>query len=151
MRVGDEGTTEKATSVEECRLIDLPQIPDPRGNLTFIEGRATIPFRIERAYWIYDVPGGRSRTGHAHRTLDEFVVALSGSLTVTLDDGMRTRRVVLRRSYVGLHVPPMIWRRFEDFSTNGVCLVLASQIYDEGDYVRDRERFLRLKRGGDGQ
>jgi hypothetical protein len=151
MRVGCEGTRRGATSVDDCRLIDLPQIPDPRGNLTFIEGRSTIPFPIERAYWIYDVPGGRSRTGHAYYTLDEFVVALSGSLTVTLEDGVRTRRVVLRRSYVGLHVPPMIWRRFEDFSTNGVCLVLASTGYDEGDYVRDQETFLELKRGGEGR
>lgn len=128
------------------RLIDLPKIPDPRGNLSFIEGENHIPFRVRRAYWIYDVPGGERRGGHAYRTLHEFFVALSGSFDVVVDDGSGPEHVVLNRSYVGLHVPPMTWRHLENFSTNAVCLILASEHYDEADYLRDRDEFLALTR-----
>jgi WxcM-like, C-terminal len=129
------------------RLIDLPKIPDPRGNLSFIEGDNHIPFTVRRTYWIYDVPGGERRGGHAYRTLHEFFVALSGSFDVVLDNGRGARQtVVLNRSYVGLHVPPMTWRHLENFSTNAVCLILASEHYDEADYLRDRDEFLALTR-----
>jgi hypothetical protein len=127
-----------------CRIIELPRILDPRGNLTFIEGHRHIPFGIERSYWLYDVPGGQVRGGHAYRRLEEFMVALSGSFDVVLDDGAARQRVVLNRSYRGLYVPAMVWRHIENFSTNAVCLILASMHFDEGDYVRDYEEFARL-------
>ena len=130
-----------------ARTIDLPVIPDPRGNLTFVESERHIPFRIRRAYWVYDVPGGRHRGGHAYYELEEFIVALSGSFDVLLDDGHDERRVILNRSYFGLYVPSLIWRRLENFSTNAVCLVLASTEYREDDYIRDFGDFVRLVRG----
>jgi WxcM-like, C-terminal len=130
-------------SVEECRLLEFPKVHDPRGNLTFVEGGEHVPFDIRRAYWIYGVPGGEKRGGHAYRELDEVLIALSGSFDVHLDDGSRRRSHVLNRGYVGLYVPSMIWRELEDFSTNAVCLILASEPYDEADYVRDKVEFLR--------
>jgi dTDP-4-dehydrorhamnose 3,5-epimerase-like enzyme len=131
-----------------CRLIDLPKIPDARGNLTFIEGGEHVPFAIRRVYWIYDVPGGERRGGHAYRTLEEFFVALSGSFDVVVDDGRGdVRHVVLNRSYFGLYVPPMTWRHLESFSTNAVCLILASQPYDEADYLRDHAEFTSARAG----
>ncbi|MEK6372951.1 MAG: FdtA/QdtA family cupin domain-containing protein [Acidobacteriota bacterium] len=131
--------------VADCRIVDLPRILDPRGNLTFIEGERHVPFRIRRAYWIYDVPGGEVRGGHAYRTLDELLVSLSGSFDVVLDDGRERRVVPLNRSYCGLLVPRMIWRHVENFSTNSVCLILASAPYDEDDYIRDYDLFRRLR------
>jgi hypothetical protein len=129
------------------QLVDLPKVPDPRGNLSFIEGAVHIPFEVRRTYWIYDVPGGEQRGGHAYRTLHEFFVALSGSFDVVVDDGRSgPEHIVLNRSYVGLHVPPMTWRHLENFSTNAVCLILASEHYDEADYLRDRDEFLALTR-----
>lgn len=128
-------------SIGDCALLDLPKIPDPRGNLTVIESGEHVPFLVRRAYWVYDVPGGAVRTGHAYRELQEFVVALSGSFDVVLDDGADRRVVSLNRSYVGLHVPQMIWRAFENFSTNAVALVLASRPYSEDDYIRDYDSF----------
>ena len=128
--------------LDRCRLIDLPRIPDPRGSLTFIEGGRHIPFRIQRTYWIYDVPGGELRGGHAYRRLEEFVIALSGSFEVELDDGVSRRTVVLNRSYYGLYVAPLIWRQLKSFSTNSVCLIAASDVYDESDYLRDYPEFL---------
>jgi mannose-6-phosphate isomerase-like protein (cupin superfamily) len=124
-------------------LVGLPRVEDVRGNLSFVEGMRHIPFAIRRAYWVYDVPGGEVRSGHAHRTLDEFLIALSGSFDVKLDDGERERVVSLNRSYFGLLVPRMTWRRLENFSTNAVCLVLASAAFDEADYIREYEQFLR--------
>lgn len=132
-------------SVADCRIVDLPRILDPRGNLTFIEGERHVPFSVQRAYWIYDVPGGEVRGGHAYRTLDELLVSLSGSFDVVLDDGRERRVVPLNRSYVGLLVPRMIWRHVENFSTNSVCLILASAPYDEDDYIRDYDLFRRLR------
>ncbi len=124
------------------RKIELPTVTDPRGKLTFVEGDRHVPFPIRRAYWIYDVPGGEVRGGHAYRALEEVMIAISGSFDVRLDDGVRSEVVSLNRSYYGLHVPPMTWRQLENFSTNGVCLILASLPYSEGDYIRDRDAFL---------
>jgi hypothetical protein len=129
------------------RLEELPRFLDPRGNLTFVEGGNHIPFAIERAYWIYDVPGGERRGGHAYRELEEFIVALSGSFEVRLDDGAGEQRFTLNRSYIGLYVPNLLWRELTDFSTNAVCLILASRPYDEADYIRDRAEFDRLAGG----
>ena len=133
-------------SVEECSAVEFPKIADPRGNLTFVEGGRHIPFAIRRAYWIYGVPGGERRGGHAYQRLHEVIIALSGSFEVHLDDGTRRRTHVLSRGYVGLYVPNMIWRELENFSTNAVCLILASEPYSEGDYLRDYAEFLQLQR-----
>lgn len=124
----------------------LPRIGDERGNLTFIEGLRHVPFRIARVYWVYDVPGGEARGGRAHRELSEFVVALSGSFDVALDDGRTARTVTLNRSYAGLLIPPVTWRRLDNFSTNAVCLVLASAPYSEADYMRDYDAFAAAAR-----
>lgn len=125
-------------------MIELPRFLDPRGNLTFIEGGVHIPFPIRRAYWIYDVPGGERRGGHAYHELQEFIVALSGSFDVIIDDGASPRTFGLNRSYLGLYVPRRLWRTLENFSTNAVCLILASRHYDEADYIRDRGEFETL-------
>jgi WxcM-like, C-terminal len=136
-----------ARTVEHCRLLDFPKIHDPRGNLTFVEGGSHVPFGIRRAYWIYGVPGGEKRGGHAYHELHEVVIALSGSFEVHVDDGVRRRSHTLNRGYVGLYVPNMIWRELDQFSTNAVCLILASAPYDAGDYVRDRLEYLTAQRG----
>lgn len=142
-------TTEQpaGVSVGDCRRIDLPKILDARGNLTFVEGMKHIPFEIRRVYWIYDVPGGETRGGHAYRRLDEFLISLSGSFDVVLDDGAEKRTVQLNRSYYGLYIPRMIWRHLENFSTNAVCLILASTVYDENDYVRHYDQYQQLRKG----
>jgi dTDP-4-dehydrorhamnose 3,5-epimerase-like enzyme len=126
-------------------LIDLPKIDDARGNLTFVESGSHVPFEIERAFWIYDVPGGSVRGGHAYRTCQEFIVALSGSFDVTVDDGSHQIRYTLNRSYHALFVPNLIWREMINFSTNAVALVLASCPFTPEDYVRDYRDFLRLR------
>jgi hypothetical protein len=128
-----------------CRIIELPRILDPRGSLTFIEGSTEIPFSIRRVFWIYDVPGGERRGGHAYATLSEFIVALSGSFDVLVDDGVDKRTFSLNRSYLGLYVPPMTWRTMANFSTNAVAAVLASAEYDEDDYIRDHDEFVTLR------
>jgi WxcM-like, C-terminal len=139
----------RAAQPAAIRLLTFRQVPDPRGNLTPVEGERDIPFAIRRVYWIYDVPGGAARGGHAYRAGEEVFVALSGSFDLTLDDGRGSSvRQTLNRSYYGLYVPPLTWRTPENFSTNGVCLVLASTPYDESDYLRDYEEFRRLRRGG---
>jgi len=125
-------------------LIKLPKIEDPRGNLSFIEELNQIPFKITRVYWIYDVPGGQSRGGHAFKEQQELIVALSGSFDVILDDNLGKREYSLNRSYYGLYVPNLIWRSMENFSTNSLCLILASTHYDEKDYIRDYHEFLRF-------
>lgn len=129
-------------SINECRIIQLPKIPDDRGNLSFIEAGRPIPFVIKRVYWIYDVPGGATRGGHAYKELQEFFVALSGSFDVILNDGHERKTVSLNRSYFGLYIPNMIWRDVENFSTNAVCMILASQPYSADDYIRDYQAFL---------
>jgi hypothetical protein len=123
--------------VDQCRLLEFPKFHDPRGNLTFLEGCDQVPFEIRRAYWIYGVPGGGKRGGHAYRELHEVLIALSGSFEVQLDDGRRHRTYLLNRGYTGLYVPNLIWRELESFSTNAVCLILASEPYSEADYIRD--------------
>lgn len=132
--------------LSDCRILDLPKIHDPRGNLTFIEGGRHVPFDIQRVYYLYDVPGGSDRGAHAHRSLHQFVVAMSGSFDVVLDDGDRKRRFHLNRSYFGLYICPMMWRYLDNFSSGAVCMVLASRHFDANDYVRDYEEFTRLTR-----
>ena len=132
---------------ENCRIIELPRINDPRGNLTFLEGNNHTPFPIRRTYWIYDVPGGEIRGGHSYRKLQEVIIAVSGSFDVVVDNGKQKQVFSLNRSYYGLYVPNMVWRDLENFSTNSLCLILASDMYDETDYIRNREEFAALKRG----
>ena len=127
--------------LSECRILDLPRIQDPRGNLTFIEGGTHVPFDIQRVYYLYDVPGGAERGGHAHKALRQLLVAMSGSFDVVLDDGREERRFHLNRSYIGLYICPMIWRELDNFSSGSVCMVLASNLYDESDYYRDYEEY----------
>lgn len=128
--------------IEQCRLIELPKISDPRGNLTFVEAGRHAPFDIRRVYYLYDVPGGASRAAHGHKALHQLMIAMSGSFDVTLDDGRDKRKVHLNRSYYGLYIPPMIWRDLDNFSSGSVCMVLASEHFDEADYFRDYARFL---------
>ncbi|MBK8804703.1 MAG: WxcM-like domain-containing protein [Fibrobacteres bacterium] len=123
------------------RLIDLPIVHDPRGNLSFVESNEHIPFPIERVYYLYDVPGGAVRGGHAHRELHQLIIALSGSFDVILDDGDVREKFFLNRSWNGLYVPPMTWRELENFSSGAVCLVLASRHFSESDYIRDISQF----------
>lgn len=129
-------------------IIDLPKFLDARGNLSFVEQENHIPFVIRRTYWLYDVPGGECRGGHAYRENQEFIVALSGSFDVVLDDGKEKRVFTLNRSYYGLYVPKGLWREMENFSTNALALVLSSTDYDANDYIRDYDEFLNLKRNG---
>ena len=132
----------KFMSLKNCVLINLPKIHDPRGNLTFIEGGNHIPFDIQRVYYLYDVPGGSERGGHAHKALHQFIIAMSGSFDVVLDDGCDKQRFHLNRSYYGLYVCPMMWRELDNFSSGSVCMVLASNEYSEDDYYRDYDQYL---------
>lgn len=131
-------------SIDNCRIINLPKISDPRGNLSFIEGGQHIPFDIQRVYYLYDVPGGSDRGSHAHKNLHQFIVAMSGSFDVVLNDGKEKKRFHLNRSYSGLYVCPMMWRDLDNFSSGAVCMVLASEHYDETDYIREYSQFLSL-------
>ena len=126
-----------------CKIVNLPKISDPRGNLTFVEGGSHIPFDIQRVYYLYDVPGGAERGGHAHKGLRQLIIAMSGSFDVVLDDGKEKKRFHLNRSYSGLYVCPMIWRELDNFSSGSVCMVLASNKYDEEDYYREYADFMR--------
>ena len=135
-------------SIEDCRLIELPKISDPRGNLTFIEGGRHVPFPIARVYYLYDVPGGASRGGHAHRQLQQLIIAMSGSFDVVVDDGTTQKTFTLNRSHVGLYLPTMVWRELVNFSSGAVCTVLASHRYDEADYFRSYDSFLAAARSG---
>ena len=130
--------------IEEARIIDLPKFLDSRGNLSFAEEYGQVPFRIERTYWIYDVPGGEKRGGHAYRENREFIIALSGSFDVVLDDGRERRTFSLNRSYYGLYVPEGLWREMENFSTNSLALVIASTPYTTEDYIYDYGQFKSL-------
>lgn len=131
-------------AMDRVKLINLPKILDDRGNLTFIEGGNHIPFEMMRTYWIYDVPGGKKRGGHAYKELNEVIIALSGSFDVVLNDGIERKIFSLNRSYYGLYVPNMIWRQLENFSTNALALILASDKYFEEDYIRNFEQFKSL-------
>jgi hypothetical protein len=128
--------------IEDCRIIDLSTISDPRGNLTFIEGGRHIPFDIRRVYYLYDIPGGAARGGHAHKALHQLIIAMSGSFDIHLDDGRGKKTVHMNRSYHGLYVCPMIWREIDNFSSGAVCMALASELYDEADYYRDYDLFI---------
>lgn len=129
-------------SIENCKIIDLPKINDPRGNLTFIEGGHHLPFEIKRVFYLYDVPGGAVRAGHALKTCHQFIIAASGSFDVLIKDGFQKKRHHLSRSYYGLYIPPLVWREIDNFSSGSVCVVLASEFYDEEDYYRDYKEFL---------
>jgi hypothetical protein len=124
-----------------CEIITLPKVKDKRGNLSFIEGGNHIPFQIKRVYWIYDVPGGEHRGGHAFKEQSEFIVALSGSFELEIDNGNEIKTYIMNRSYYGLFVPKGLWRRMKNFSTNSLALVLASTSYDSNDYIRDYKKF----------
>lgn len=126
-----------------CKIIDLPKISDVRGNLTFIESMHHIPFKIERVYYLYDVPGDEERGGHAHKNLEQLIIAISGSFDITVDDGIESNTYSLRRPYYGLYIPSFIWRTMENFSTSSAALVLASKPYDESDYYRNYEDFIK--------
>lgn len=129
--------------IEECKLIELPKILDPRGNLTFIEGNRHIPFEIRRVFYLYDVPTGADRGAHAHKKLHQFLICLSGSFDVSLDDGVQKKVVHLNRPWKGLHIPPMIWAAEINFDPGSICLVFASDMYDESDYFRDYGVYLK--------
>jgi hypothetical protein len=132
--------------LDHCRIIELPRINDPRGNLTFIEGQRHVPFAIQRVYYLYDVPGGATRAGHGHKTLEQLMIAMSGSFDIELDDGHSKRKYHLNRSYFGLYIPSMIWRDINNFSSGSVCMVLASDYFKESDYYRDYDEFVSAAR-----
>jgi len=134
-------------SLKDCRIIELPKIQDHRGNLTFIEADRHVPFEIKRVYYLYDVPGGGSRAAHGHKALHQLMIAMSGSFDVTLDDGIEKKVFHLNRSYYGLYIPPMMWRDLDNFSSGAVCMVLASDYFDENDYFRNHDDFLQASRG----
>jgi hypothetical protein len=146
--VGPDGarSQERRTMDPRVRIIDFPIVHEPRGNLSFIEGGVHVPFDIKRVYYLYDVPGGAMRGGHAHKQLQQVIIALSGSFDVVLDDGQSRQKVSLNRGYHGLYMANMIWRELENFSSGAVCMVLASEHYLESDYIRDHDEFLRAVR-----
>lgn len=130
------------TILGKCKLIPLPKVVERRGNLTFVEGQRHLPFEIKRVFYLYDVPAGESRAGHAHRQLEEVLIAVSGSFDVTVNDGRETQRVHMNRPYYGIYVPHGIWRGIDNFSSGSVCLVLASRPYEQNDYYRDYDEFF---------
>lgn len=135
-------------TVEDVKMVELPKFADPRGNLSFVEQLNHIPFEIKRTYWIYDVPGGENRGGHAFKQNEEFIVALSGAFDVIVDDGQNKKTFTLNRSYYGLYVPAGLWREMENFSTNSLALEFGSIHYDEQDYIRDYQDYLKMKKDG---
>lgn len=137
------------TTVDDVRIIELPKFADPRGNLSFVEQLNHIPFEIMRTYWIYDVPGGEARGGHAFRKNEEFIVALSGAFDVIVDDGATNKMFTLNRSYYGLYVPAGLWREMKNFSTNSLALEFGSIHFDVNDYILDYDEFFKLKRHGE--
>lgn len=141
----------KTSKVFDCTMIELDKHHHETGNITVVENGQTVPFEVKRTYYLYDVPGGESRGGHAHKALSQLIVAVSGSFTVTLDDGNVKRTFVLNRPYQGLYVVPGIWRTLDDFSSGSVCLVLASEKYSAEDYIRNYDEFIEYKRERDGQ
>ena len=136
-------------TIDDCRIIELPKFLDARGNLSFAEQNNHIPFEIKRTYWIYDVPGGEDRGGHAFKQNQEVVIAISGSFDVVVDDGDKKKTFTLNRSYYGLYVPAGLWRTMENFSTNSLALEFGSEHYDESDYIREYDEFITLKKNGE--
>lgn len=135
----------KSSLVNDCNIIELPRIFNRSGNITPIENEITIPFKIKRVYYLYDIPGGEARGGHAHYELEQFIISVSGSFDVTIDDGQNKKTIPLNRPYLALHIKPGIWRELSNFSSGAVSLVLASQFYIESDYIRDYQAFLQFK------
>jgi len=142
-----EGEKMTAKKDEQCRIIELPKFTDVRGNLSFIESNRHVPFEIQRVFYLYDVPGGESRAGHALLTCYQFLIAITGSFEVVIDNGIDQQVFLLNRAYQGLLIPPMFWRELRNFSTGSVCLVLASQPFDEENYIRDYEDYKKTVRG----
>lgn len=136
-------------TIFDVKLIELPKHTDPRGNLSVVEQNNHIPFEIKRTYWIYDVPGGESRGGHAYKSTDEFIVAISGGFDVTVDDGINKKIFTLNRSYYGLYIPRGLWRTMDNFSTNSLALEFANTAYNRSDYIEKYEEFLRMKNNGE--
>ena len=139
---------EKCRLLDRCKIVNFPKITDARGNLSFIEENRQIPFEIKRVYYLYDVPSGATRGGHAHKELEQLVIALSGSFDIVLDDGTKRRTFFLNRPHYGLYIPPRVWRELENFSSNSVALSLVSQVYDENDYIRDYKVFKKAVKAG---
>jgi len=135
-------------TINDVKVVELPRFLDQRGNLSFCQNNTQIPFEIKRIYWLYDVPGGESRGGHAYKNTEEFVIAISGSFDVIVDDGKEKKKISLNRSYYGLYIPKGLWRQLENFSTNSLALEFASTQYHPEDYVRDYNEFLKLKSNG---
>ena len=131
--------------LSDCTVVELPKIGDPRGNLTFVEGKRHVPFDIKRVFYLYDVPGGAERGGHALKSCQQFLIAMSGSFDVVLDDGVDKQRFHMNRSYYGLYIPPMIWREMDNFSSGAVCLALASTPYDANDYYYDYDEYRSVR------
>lgn len=136
-------------NISDVRLINLPKISDPRGNLSFVEQENHIPFEIKRTYWIYDVPGGESRGGHAYKETDEFIIAISGGFDIVVDDGKDRKVFTLNRSYFGLYIPRGLWRTIENISTNSLALEFASTSYDRSDYVEDYVEYKKMRQDGE--
>jgi len=130
-------------SIKECRIIEFPKIHDTRGNLTFIESNKTIPYKVQRVYYLYDIPSGETRAGHAHKALKQVLIAISGSFDVYLDDGTSKKKYHLNRPNYGLYITPLVWRVIKNFSSGAVCLSIVSEYYDESDYIRKYEDFKR--------
>ena len=136
-------------TVNDVKLVELPKYLDQRGNLSFVQNNAQIPFEIKRTYWIYDVPGGEARGGHAYKETEEFVIAISGAFDVTVDDGKEKKTIMLNRSYYGLYIPKGIWRTMDNFSTNSLALEFANTIYDRSDYIENYVEFIKMKSNGE--
>ena len=134
-------------SVYDCSVLELPKITNRAGNITPVHGNINVPFDVKRVFYTYDIPGGEARGAHAHKECHQFLVAASGSFEVVLDDGINKRTVLLNRSFYGLHIPPGIWAAEQGFSSGAICLVLASHVYDDDDYIRDYQEFLKYKNG----
>ena len=135
----------KNTFIKDCRIIELDKHHHEKGNISVVENNTTIPFDVKRVYYLYDIPGGESRGGHAHKVLSQLIIAVSGSFSVVIDDGKERHTFFLNRPYQALYIVPGIWRELEDFSSGSVCLVLASDLYDEADYIRDYTEFVTTK------